>query len=273
MKQLFIYLFAFIGCLNFIACDPINDREELGGNISADQIEATVRLEEVNGKKVNKAILDCSSPILCRWSNGVLDKSGNHMELLMFGKGEQIITLTGLCQDGTYITKEFTVNVEDLYYEIDPTYNLLFGNGEKKWKWAEGVCLGNGGWRPDQQAPEWWTLTKADVEGQQASEGNDATMTFSLYGKKVTFSNGKTGNIDFSTGGACFDSWYGTFSSTCGVLCGKAFNDCYIGQGNTIVNYQLVSVTEDKLVLAFCEDASMGEWSGTGWWWVFEAVK
>ena len=95
-------------------------------------------------------------------------------------------------------------------------------------------------------------------------------MKFTLYGKKVEFSNGKSGTIDFAKGNACFAGWYGTFSSTCGVLCGKAFNDCYVPAGTVIKEYQLISVTEDRLVLGWSEDQKNSEWS-TGWWWVFEA--
>jgi len=38
-----------------------------------------------------------------------------------------------------------------------------------------------------------------------------------------------------------------------------------------ITKYQLVSLTEDRLVLGWCENETNAEWSGTGWWWVFEA--
>lgn len=270
MKNIMI-LTLLMAALSFVACDPIEDRAEMTGSITADQIQATVTVEQIDGQNVNKVKFSCSSPISCQWSNGVDTKTGASGEMSLFLLGENTVTLKGLCADGSIVEKEFPVNVDKIHYAIDPTYGLLFGSGEKVWKWAETDCLGNGGWRADQQGPEWWKLDPAAVEEQMPAEGGNATMKFSLVGKKIEFSNGKSGVIDFTMGDACFDGWYGTFSSTCGVLCGKVFNDCYLPAGSMITKYQLVSLTEDRLVLAWCEDETNKEWSGTGWWWVFEA--
>lgn len=56
--------------------------------------------------------------------------------------GENTITLKGLCADGSIVEKNFPINVDKIHYAIDPAYGLLFGSGEKVWKWAETDCLG-----------------------------------------------------------------------------------------------------------------------------------
>lgn len=270
MKKIYL-IFALLGMALFTACDPVE--EDYSNNIqqmTAGQLDVTVTVEQQNGKNVNKVKVVAENPLPIQISNGVNTVYSSSAELLLFGKGESLITVSAMNPDGSLITREFKVNVDEMYYEVDPTYNLLFGSGEKIWKWAEVDCLGNGGWRADQQGPEWWKLNPAQVEEQMATEGGNATMKFTLYGKKVEFSNGKSGTIDFAKGNACFAGWYGTFSSTCGVLCGKAFNDCYVPAGTVIKEYQLISVTEDRLVLGWSEDQKNSEWS-TGWWWVFEA--
>ena len=45
----------------------------------------------------------------------------------MFALGEQTITLTGLCKDGTFITRDYTVNIEEMKYEIEPQYAYFVG--------------------------------------------------------------------------------------------------------------------------------------------------
>lgn len=269
-----IYLFTvLLGALSLAACDPVEDdyKNNASEVTSPEQIKATVTIETQNGKNVNKVHVNAdgnSFPVYL--SNGVNTTYSTDAEFILFHTGENSIYINAQNTDGTVLTKEMTVTVDEMYYEVDPAYELLFGTGEKVWKWAESNCLGNGGWRETQQGPEWWILSAADVEGQEATEGGSATMTFTLLGKKIEFSNGKSGTIDFTTGGACFDSWYGTFSSTCGVLCGKSFNDTYIGKGSIIKDYQLVSLSENQLILGWSEDENNSEWS-TGWWWVFEA--
>ena len=94
-----LYAFAFF-LVTLSACQPLDNREEMTGNISVEDIQATVRVEQINGKNVNKVFFECSSPISCQWSNGVETHATSSGEMLMFLTGEQTVTLTGLCGDG-----------------------------------------------------------------------------------------------------------------------------------------------------------------------------
>lgn len=59
MKKIYL-IFALLGTALFTACDPVED--DYGNNISAitaaDQIKATVTVEALNGKNVNKVHVD-----------------------------------------------------------------------------------------------------------------------------------------------------------------------------------------------------------------------
>lgn len=142
MKKIYL-IFALLGMALFTACDPVE--EDYSNNIqqmTAEQLDVTVTVEQQNGKNVNKVKVVAENPLPIQISNGVNTVYSSSAELLLFGKGESLITVSAMNPDGSLITREFKVNVDEMYYEVDPTYNLLFGSGEKIWKWAEVDCLG-----------------------------------------------------------------------------------------------------------------------------------
>ena len=98
MKKIFLGL-TIIAAIFFTACDPIEDRYDIGGAITADEIEATVTVVQENGQNINYVKCECSSPITCKWTNGILSKASTYAELKMFSTGEQTVTLLGLNAD------------------------------------------------------------------------------------------------------------------------------------------------------------------------------
>lgn len=266
-KIIYIFLIAFGAIL--ASCEP----ETIEGSTAqafSGELDATCELEIINGKAANMAILNCKSPVTCQWTDGISKLASNSGKIQLMGTGNQKITLTAMDQTGEIVTKEFTVNVQELAYPVPEIYGLLFDGSEKVWKWADGSCFGNGGFYDGAAGPQWWTMGADGVEGQFAGEGNSATMTFTMSGKQIKLSNGKTGTLDFSAGDAVFGNWYGTLTSSCGVLGGYALNETYIAKGSQIEKYQIISLTDDKMVLSWSEDANMSSWS-TGWFWVFKS--
>ncbi len=49
------------------ACEPIEDRMDIGGAITAEQLDITATLVQVGGKNSNKVVLDNRSPVLSSW--------------------------------------------------------------------------------------------------------------------------------------------------------------------------------------------------------------
>lgn len=284
MKKIFIY--ALLSCLFLVACDPVEDSKELTGAITADEIVASVVAEVGdNGKTVNKVILDCSSPILCKWTNGVESAVGAHAELKMFATGEQTITLTGLCKDGTYITKDYTVNIEEMKYEIEPQYAYFCGNGEKSWTWDPQIekPWGNGGYKND-MGPTWWTMSPEEIDADIANnnriqwigEGVGARMTFVLNGMKIKKSSGKEGTFSFdmsqkitktdSEGNVIEWSVGKLYTSGTDVLFGMIANDW-----TSATEYDILVLDEEKMVLAAPSVSGAG-WS-EGTFWCFRAIE
>jgi hypothetical protein len=284
MKKIFIY--TLLSCLFLIACEPVEDSKELTGSITADEIVATVKAEVAdNGKTVNKVILDCSSPILCKWSNGVESAVGAHAELKMFALGEQTITLTGLCKDGTFITRDYTVNIEEMKYEIEPQYAYFCGDGEKKWTWDSQVAKpwGNGGYGND-MGPAWWCMSPeeidADIAGnnrtQWLGEGVNATMTFVLNGMKLIKSSGKEGTFHFDmtqkitktdANGNVVDWSIGKlYTNGTDVLFGMIANDW-----TSATEYDILVLDDQQMVLAAPCVAGAGWNEGT--FWCFRAIN
>lgn len=278
MKKITIILSLVALCV-LASCDPIEIRYEMGDSITADQIVATAVPEVINGQNVNKVILECNSPINCQWSNGILQANSNYAEMLMFVPGTQTITLTGLCADGTKITKEFTVTIDAMHYEVAPEYGYFCGTGEKKWTWdaSMGTPWGNGGYLSN-VTPGWWCCDMAAIEGQAVekgypADGQNGYMTFVLNGLKLQKSDGAVGNFSFdmtkTTTGADGNIW------GIGKLTTKGVNVLLGVQPNQsgfpmIYEYDILQLNDDRMYLA-CPEPGAGAW-GTCWYWCFTAM-
>lgn len=264
-----LYAFAFF-LVTLSACQPLDNREEMTGNISVEDIQATVRVEQINGKNVNKVFFECSSPISCQWSNGVETHATSSGEMLMFLTGEQTVTLTGLCGDGSVVTKDFPVTVDELYYEVAPEYAMFCGSGEKTWTWQETETMGNGS--ATSGGPDWWTLNAEDMAEQCAgknldADGKGAYMTFVLNGMKMikTSADGKKteGTFMFSMQETTEPVGIGLLNlNGTNILCGHDFNDPGFAAWS---EYTIISLSEDKMVLGVKEHAPNKNY----WYYVF----
>jgi len=262
MKKVIIYSF-FIMAVTFIACDPIENRDNIGSAITADEIEATVTVAQENGLNVNYVYCECSSPISCEWTNGVIKKQSNYAELIMFVPGEQTITLKGLCADGTVITKEFTVTVDALSdtYPVDAEYGYFCGSGSKNWVWNTKDytnTYGMGGWGAD-ASPGWWGMSANDGAGSmnRAGEGNGASMTFTLYGKTLvknkTDGSTESGTFDFDMGTYEMNFWDASQQWSIGKFYTSG-TTVLIGRGTEVdapvTEYDIVSLNDSTMILA-----------------------
>lgn len=278
MKKIMIFSL-LVASLLFAACDPIEDREKMTGSITADQIQATVTVEQIDGQNVNKVSFKCSSPISCQWSNGILTKAGSEGDMLMFIVGTQTVTLTGVCGDGSIVTKEFQVTVDKMHYDVDPVYGYLCGDGEKTWTWDDevGGPWGNGSYL-DNTTPGWWVLKLDELEGQAsgkgyAGEGAGATMTFVLNGLKLQKSSGKEGTFSFDmskqtlNGGGEVWACGKLYTSGAGILLPVIIND-----ETSTGTFDILQVNDDKLYLAAPRASTTGA-GGEATFWCFKAVK
>jgi len=277
MKRLFNYIAILIASITFAGCEAVEDRLDIGGFISADQLELTATPVVINGKNTNKVVLNNSSPVLSSWDYGVGTTQKKTDTVLMVVEGDSEIVFTGRNPDGSEITKTLTVNVEDMYFPVPPEWAFLTGGSEKEWEWDESKpgVWGNGGYLGN-VAPAWWTLPIGDIDGQSANEGVGAKMIFSLRGAKFTKvkSDGTTESGTFSfnmasktmdESGAVWAKGKLTLKGTT-VLNGISPNE----GGAKVYEYDILVVDDNQLVLSYPEPGA-GAW-GTAWFWMFRAA-
>lgn len=272
MKQ-FIIFFALVAT-TFIACEPIEDRLEMEGAITADQLNITATPVVVDGQNSNKVVLDNKSPVLSSWNYGIGVTQKKTDTVLLVVEGENEIVFTGLNPDGSKITKTLTVNVEELAFDVPLEWGYLAGSGEKEWVWddTQPAVWGNGGYMGN-VAPAWWMLPIGDIDAQAPGEGKGAKMVFSLNGATLTKikANGETETGRFSfdmTQQITLDDgtvWAKGKLTTNGVtvLCGKSPNE----DGAPVYEYDILILDDGQMVLSYPEPG-VGAW-GTAWFWMF----
>ncbi|GHT39637.1 hypothetical protein FACS189437_03560 [Bacteroidia bacterium] len=190
MNKSIIYSILFGAILFFAACDPIENREEMTGHVTEDQLDVSATLIVVDGIQSNKIILENHSPVLSNWyvvtdpvkgARNLLSVRAQD-EVLLTSVGENTILFEGRNGDGSTVTKTIKVTVDDIVFKI-PGLELFIGNeNSKTWVWDEftdqGTPWGIGGAIND-KAVSWWG------PGYGNFTESDATMTFALDGGLV----------------------------------------------------------------------------------------
>ncbi len=268
---------AALAMVALLACEPVEDRMEMGGAITAEQLDVLATPIVVNGKNSNRVALDNRSPVLSWWDFGVGTTQRKTDTVLLVVTGENEIIFNGLNPNGTKISKTLNVTVDELTFPVPLEWGMLTGGSEKEWVWDETQpkVWGNGGYMGSSK-PEWWTLEVHEIDGQAANEGAGAKMVFSLRGATLTKvkSNGQT-----ETGSFSFDMnkkitldngtvWATGKLTTRGVtvLCGKSPNE----GGAPVYEYDILLLNDGKMALSYPEPG-VGPW-GTAWFWMFRAA-
>ena len=278
MKNILL-LSILAGAITFTSCDPVEDNPSSKlVSMTADQINATVTIEQQGGKHVNKAKIVANNPLPVQITNGVNTIASSSGELLLFNTGENTIIVSVMNPDGTIVSKEITVNVDEMYYEVAPQYALLCGSGEKVW--------GNGGYlaAPAQDFADtgngtWWGTTADDIANQAKDYGfnpadaGNATMTFVLMGTKIIKSSGEAGTFSFDMSKITMSA-----DNTNLWAVGKLYTTgesilfpCQINSGDKIQEYDIMTLDENKLVLTYASPGT-GSW-GEATWWRFKAIE
>lgn len=275
MKKLTILYFSLLAII-FSSCDPIEKTNPIGGEISANELNIKATPIVVNGKNSNKVILENHSPVLSNWDYGVGTSQRQTDTVLLVVEGTNKITFTGLNPNGTTISKELSVSVDELSFPVPLEWGYLCGTGEKEWVWdtTQPAVWGNGGYMVN-SAPAWWTLNIDAIDGQAAGDGIGASMIFSLQGasltknksdgtkEKGTFSFDITQKIILGDGTVWATGKLKT--KAVNVLCGISPNE----GGIKVYEYDILIINNNQLVLSYPEPNV--EAGGTAWFWMFKA--
>jgi len=274
----------FILAIAFTACEPIVNKDAMGGAITAAELNVKATPIVVGGKNGNMVVLENHSPVISSWNCGGALSSRAYDTVMVVKTGAVDVVFTGLNPDGTQITKTFSIQIDALT-TLPEAYKNLFGDvnagvNSKKYVWDEtaGAVWGNGGYLSN-TSPGWWTNNKASMDGNDAVYGSNGYMVFSLAGLTLKKSNAagtvtETGTVGLDLGatgikkdgnGAVWASAKMTTKNV-SVLCGKQPN-----AANAPVNdYDVLKLTNTKLVLAFPEPGSGS--GGTAWFWMFRVA-
>ncbi len=163
MKKIFLFIAAVCA---LVACDPTSEDISNGGHITADELKAmsTVTVDkDASGKNGNILTCSTSAPVNAKWTVAGKDMVGNYAKKKM-RLGEYIVTLTGLCADGTEVTADFPINCQ---VETDPI--------RKFWIYGEDPA----------KQPEFWLETNGDGNAGRFSDNE---------GKHFPYLNGETYN-------------------------------------------------------------------------------
>ena len=122
MKKIFLF---FATVCAIVACDPTHEDISNGGHITAEELKnlSSVTLDkDKNGKNGNILTCSTSAPVNAKWTVAGKNMLGAYAKKKM-RLGEYVVTLTGLCADGTEVTAEFPINCE---VETDPIKKKYF---------------------------------------------------------------------------------------------------------------------------------------------------
>ena len=276
MKK-YVVLSIMAASFSIMSCDPIEDREDLGGGITADQLTISATPVVKDGVNSNYIVLESDgNSTLSSWDFGFGTYVGTHDTVKVMMSGDNTIVYSGLNPNGEIITKTIIVKVDKLY-DVEPEWATFCGpTGLKTWVWDETLpaCFGNGGYKGN-SAPGWWALKIGEIDGQKAGEGEGASMVFSIKGASITknLTDGTTKkgtfSFDMSKQTALDDGtvWAKGVMTTKSVtvLAGISINENKID----VNKYDILTLDDNKLALSYHKDGT-GAW-GEAWFWMFRA--
>lgn len=275
-SRLFYFLSIFM--VVFASCDPIEDRDQLGGVLDADELAFDIIQEPVGSNNVRFVSKTPAIIPYFDWGTGFSNKET--AEAYLPFAGTYTVKFTAYCAGGAVSTsKEFTVGKNDEDYFKDPAWALLTNGMEgKTWVFAtdvptyDGRIWGNGGYLNAPAGPGWWGRTAADAKDDKIDL--DSELSFDLTGSanlKVT-ENGQTSEGTFDLRLSPVKDGDGKLwaigsleLSGATIPHGISVNE----SSKTVYKFTICTLTADELVLSYNTKNLTN--SGTeAWFWRFK---
>ena len=277
MKKIIIALFSLLAMFQ-LSCNPIEEEHKQGSVIAESELKLDVYPLTEGG---NKIVMINNTPMVgSHWNYGSGISVRQQDTVLVPFLGEKEIVFTGICAGGTISTTR-KVTIDNILYPIEDEWAIFAGTDKngKDWMWdytsPDDVVWGNGGY-PGNTAPAWATIKAGDMDDQDPEVGKDGVMHFDLNGAANFTKISQTGKV-VEKGSFKFDMtkqkvmadgtpWsIGTLTIVDGTfLKGVSPNE----GGKTVHEFDILKLTEDKLVLAHV--LSNG-WEA--WFWCFKVKK
>jgi len=245
MKNIILSLFIGLIAL-FSACNPIEDRYEMGPKLPADQIDATVT--SIDG--TNKIVLKNNTlSVNGAWDYkfGVSSKMVDTVVVPVVGTYNVTYIAT---TEGGLVYKDIPVTIDAMTYPV-PGYSELTGNGAgKTWVYDVSPYCYLGPKNPAKWGAVWWNPGSAGYE--------NAEMTFSIDGANTVYKMTNEGNEE--TGSFLID-----MANMKLTIIGAHLPD-YEYTGDESGVYTICVLEDGSLVLYQERTAAAG---GNGWFWRF----
>jgi len=113
MKKL-ILSYLIIAVTLLVACEPIEVRDSVSGNVTAEALALKVLPVVVDGKNSNEIIVENNSPILSRWISDRNQIQSSYCTVICDTVGTRNIKFVGRNGDGTTVEKIIPVKVDTL---------------------------------------------------------------------------------------------------------------------------------------------------------------
>lgn len=277
MKKIILCAVAVLGL--FASCDPCEDSEGPGTNITAEELTNGFTIQaESEGNNNITVKSDHYIWLYDAATDKVLGKGFNQSIKLMPPARELKVYALWKGADGSEVkSAEKTITLNN-FTKIDPIVATVFGENYDKtttWTWDDtddGIVWGNGGWMND-SAPSWWKVNTSDIQGQCTDKGyakdkiGEGWFTLSLT-DGVKTSRGETGSV-MVDGTKAKDGWdlgTMTFEGTVPLLGVQ----CNFGNQREFV-YHILKYDGDHLVLCAPEPGVTNS-GGTAWYWKFKRI-
>lgn len=277
MKKIILTFLSLLTVLQW-SCSPIEEEHKLGNILPESELNLDVHLLSEGG---NKIVMINNTPLIgSHWNYGSGISVRPQDTVTVPFLGEKEIIFTGICAGGTVSTTR-KVTISHILYPIEDEWTLFAGTDKegKTWMWdyasPEDVVWGNGGY-PGNTAPAWATIKAGDMDNQDPEVGKDGVMLFDLNGAANFTKISQSGKV-VEKGSFKFDMtkqkvmadgtpWsIGTLTIIDGtILKGVSPNE----GGKTIYEFDILKLTEDKMVLAH---VLANGWEA--WFWCFKVKK
>jgi len=290
MKDTYLILSLILLAGTMIACEPVVTHYSMGGIIPADQLKLTVKATTEGG---NQIVLANETPRCAGWWDyGIGIARSDRDTIIIPYMGTHTITFKGMC-DGGIVTTTRTVAVSKIDHAASPEWTMLAGSGTegKTWTWEDDDdyyldnissdyqgAYGTGGYGNDYCS----TWSGADAGGSVSGIDvpTDEEMVFDLNGGP-NFTLRRTDGTVLQKGTFKFD-----MSATTALSNGSLWAigqitftgasimlpyGCDMSPSDTIHTFDIITISEDRMVLAYSAAGTPLEAWETAYFWCFKA--